>query len=251
MSDRPPSGCSVLDEAALLMPGLVHELRQPVMGLKAAVHLLGRSVGTPLTKLDEWHLVVSELARLEAVLETFRTLMHAVPLDAVPFEPAPVVLRAAHLLRDRTGALGPRFAVAIPRHPPVALGAPSALLHALTNVLVNALDAVEDAGDGARVEARLLASAGAPGRLELRVSDSGCGIAPAARKRIFEPLFTTKRPGRGTGLGLYTSRRMLAACGGALQLLGDGAPLRQPWAVTEFSIELPLADGRPGNGGPG
>jgi signal transduction histidine kinase len=241
MSDCPLDRCSALDEAALLIPGLVHELRQPVMGLKAALQLLGRTVGTPLTELDDWHLAVSELARLEEVLDTFRTLMHAVPLEALPFEPAPVVLRAVNLLRLRTRALGPRFAVVVPDDPPVALGAPSALLHAITNVLANALDAVQGAGEGARVEVRLLASPATPGRLQLRVSDSGCGIPAAVRERIFEPLFTTKRPGSGTGLGLYTARRMLAACGGALQLLANGAPLRQPWAVTEFSIELPLA----------
>ena len=85
-----------------------------------------------------------------------------------------------------------------------------------------------------------MSSPDAPGRLQLRVADNGCGVPSALRERIFEPLFTTK-PGKGTGLGLYTALRMVRACGGALQLLGNDAPLRQPWAVTEFSIELPLA----------
>jgi signal transduction histidine kinase len=240
MSDRSPNGCSDLDEAALLVRGLVHELRQPITGIKAALHLLARTLGVTLTEQDDWNIVVTQLARLEEVLETFRMLGQAAPLEALPFEPAPVVLRALSLLRFRTRALGPRLAVIVPGQLPLALGAPSALLHALTNLLANALDAVEE-DDRARIEVRLMASPDAPGRLQVRVSDSGCGIAASHRGRMFEPLFTTKRPGKGTGLGLYTARRMLAACGGALLLLGEDAPRRQPWAVTEFCIELPLA----------
>jgi len=241
MIDRPSSACSTLDDAALLTPGLVHEMRQPIMGIRAAMHLLARALGKPLTELDDWQLIVSELARLEEVLDTFRTLMHAAPLETFPFEATPVVLRAANLLCFRTRALGPRFAVVVPDDRPVVLGAPSALLHALTNLLANALDAVDGTGDHGRVEVRLVQSPDAPGRLQLRVADSGCGVPSALRERIFEPLFTTKRPGKGTGLGLYTALRMVRACGGALQLLGNDAPLRQPWAATEFSIELPLA----------
>lgn len=241
MSDRPSSACSTLDDADLLTPGLVHEMRQPIMGIKAAMHFLARAMGKPLTELDDWQLIVSQLARLEEVLDTFRMLMNAGAFEALPFEATPVILRAASLLRFRTRALGPRFAVVVPEGGPVVLGAPSALLHALTNLLANALDAVEGAGDRGRVEVRLVRAPDAPGRLQLRVADNGCGVPPQLGERIFEPLFTTKRPGKGTGLGLYTALHMVRACGGVLQLLGDDAPLRQPWAVTEFSIELPLA----------
>lgn len=241
MPDRPPTGSSHPDEAALFTPGLVHEMRQPVMGIKAGLQLLARAMGEGLTGLDDWHLVVSQVARLEEIFDAYQQFMEQTQQDARPFEAAPVVLRAVDLLRFRTKKLGTRFAVVAGRDLPVALGAPSALLHAVTNLVINALDAVEGAGDRARIEVRLLTSADAPGRLQLRVSDSGCGIPPSLRERIFEPLFTTKPPGSGTGLGLHTACRMLRPFGGVVQLLADDAPLRQPWATTEFSIELPIA----------
>jgi C4-dicarboxylate-specific signal transduction histidine kinase len=241
MSDRPPNGCSALDEAALLLPGLVHEMRQPVMGIRAALQLLSRALGESLTRLDDWHLAVGQVARLEEILDTCQEFMESAPQDARPFEAAPVVLRAATLLHFRTTRLGSRFSVVIPRELPPVLGAPSALLHALTNLLVNAFDAVEATAGRGRVEVRLLTSADAPGRVQLRVADSGCGVPGTLRERIFDPLFTTKPPGQGTGLGLYNARRMLRPFGGVVRLLRDDAPSRQPWAVTEFSLDLAVA----------
>src|SRR5262249_61387023 len=44
---------------------------------------------------------------------------------------------------------------------------------------------------------------------EVRVTYTGCGIAPGLHKKIFEPFFTTKSPGKGTGLGLYNARNIV------------------------------------------
>lgn len=241
MPDRPPIGSAALDEAALLMPGLVHEMRQPVMGIKAGLQLLASVLRERLTQLDDWQLVLSQVARLEEIFDAYQQLMEEASPEARPFQAAPVVLRAVDLLRFRTRKLGARFAVVTPHDLPAALGTPSALLHAVTNLVMNALDAVENTADRARVEVRLLTPPDLPGRLQLRVSDNGYGVPPALRERIFEPLFTTKPPGAGTGLGLHTARRLLRPFGGVVQLLADDAPLRQPWATTEFSVELPAA----------
>jgi C4-dicarboxylate-specific signal transduction histidine kinase len=235
-----PRDSPTLEEAALMMPGLVHEMRQPVMGIQAGLRLLADALGEPLTRLDDWQLVVSQVARLEEIFGAYRQLIEQIPADAHPFEAAPVVLRATELLRFRTRKLGERFAVVTPHDVPATLGTPTALLHAVTNLLMNALDAVDGAADRARVEVRLLSTPGAAA-VEVRVSDNGCGVPAALRERIFEPLFTTKPPGAGSGLGLHTARRMLRPFGGTVLLLADGAPLRRPWATTEFSIELPIA----------
>ncbi len=145
MPDRPPIGSAALDEAALLMPGLVHEMRQPVMGIKAGLQLLASVLRERLTGLDDWQLVLSQVARLEEIFDAYQQFMEEAPPDARPFEAAPVVLRAVDLLRFRTKKLGARFAVVTPHDLPAALGTPSALLHAVTNLVMNALDAVDGA----------------------------------------------------------------------------------------------------------
>jgi signal transduction histidine kinase len=81
------------------------------------------------------------------------------------------------------------------------------------------------------------------GRVAVTIADSGPGIAPADRERIFTPYFTTKP--EGTGLGLAIVRRVVEDHGGGLELLDEGPGAR-------FRVHLPLAGpGAPGARGGG
>jgi signal transduction histidine kinase len=65
--------------------------------------------------------------------------------------------------------------------------------------------------------------------VELSVRDDGPGIPKEIRSRVFEPFFTTKEPGRGTGLGLAVSARLIEGMGGTIEVLPSdrgGALLR-------------------------
>jgi two-component system NtrC family sensor kinase len=77
-------------------------------------------------------------------------------------------------------------------------GNPDELLHVLVNLITNAVHAMEQAGGTLTLETTVL-----DGEVGVRISDTGCGIAPDKIPEIFEPFFTTKAPGKGTGLGLY------------------------------------------------
>lgn len=104
------------------------------------------------------------------------------------------------------------------------------LQQVLTNVLLNARDAVEDDGN-------IWISVIEEGdRVVIRVKDDGKGIAPQMIGRIFEPLVTTKRGQGGTGLGLAISRRILNASD------GDISAQSTPGEGAEFSITLPRVD---------
>lgn len=104
---------------------------------------------------------------------------------------------------------------------------------ALTNILKNAVDALVDNN----CEIRTIAIEGhqSDGRLVLSISDSGPGIAPEFRSKIFEPFFSTKKIGHGNGLGLSTSRRQLRVWGGDLILT-------ESTRGACFQIFLPLAE---------
>jgi two-component sensor histidine kinase len=238
MDERTPRRAPPPPEGELLAPGLVHELRQPLTGLDAGLRLVARELGPAVTELDGWKIAASQLARVQETLETYQQLMTPGRAEHEPFAAAPVVRRAVDALRHRLEAFRDRFAVVVEGEVPQAHGSAQALYHAVTNLVANALDAVEEAGEEGRVEVRVLRAPGEGARAQVRVADAGAGISPAARRRLFAPRFTTKPRGKGSGLGLAISRRMLRAAGGEVRLARDDDPARRPWARTELVIDL-------------
>jgi signal transduction histidine kinase len=111
----------------------------------------------------------------------------------------------------------------------IELGGPasSALRDALSNLLLNAIQATP-AGGSVRVEARTEDTS-----LFVAVTDSGPGVPPEQRERIWEPFYTTKQ--RGTGLGLAIVRKRVEEVGGHARL----APSR-PGEGARFELTLPL-----------
>jgi signal transduction histidine kinase len=225
----------------LLAPGLLHELKQPLMGADAAATLLERSgLGAALGANDDWRLLRSQLARIAEIVNGYEDLLSPGRVPPSVFGVEPVVSRAVDLLAHRVRPLAQRFAFERNGRVHEGYGRPVALVHAATNLIANAIDAVEGVPGTPRIAVRVLEAA-APGGVEVRVSDEGGGIPRDARARVFEPRFTTKPPGRGTGLGLHLSRRLMAQHGGEVFLVSDEDPRRLPWAVTEFCIAVPPA----------
>lgn len=103
----------------------------------------------------------------------------------------------------------------------------------LANLLANASDACADRPEP-RVRVALRTDADADAAV-IVVEDNGCGIEPANLKKIFEPLFTTKPSGAGTGLGLGIVRRIVAAHLGAIAVEST------PGEGTRFTLRFPLA----------
>jgi two-component system NtrC family sensor kinase len=88
------------------------------------------------------------------------------------------------------------------------------LQQVILNLLTNAMDATP-AGGQVEVATRTVPGAG---RVVVEVRDSGPGIAGEHRKQIFEPFFSTKAPGRGTGLGLFISAQIVRDHRGVIEV---------------------------------
>jgi C4-dicarboxylate-specific signal transduction histidine kinase len=89
------------------------------------------------------------------------------------------------------------------------------VVQVLVNLLQNAHDAVREQREG---QVRIHAEEDEAG-IHLYVEDEGVGLPEEVRARLFEPFVTTKPPGKGTGLGLYTSSMLVSAMGGRLSLV--------------------------------
>lgn len=105
---------------------------------------------------------------------------------------------------------------------------PEEFNQAVGNLIQNAIEAVAD--EGGRVQIR---ADGQGTTLLLTVSDNGPGIPEEVRQRIFTPFFTTKGAGRGMGMGLTITRRVVQSLGGNIQIEGS------PGEGTVFVVSLP------------
>lgn len=212
---------------------------------------LAHQMGTPLSSLAGWLEVLdlpggeqeelaskdriareigSDLERLERVSRRFELIGKMPALG--PTRPEEVVGELEGYLRPRLPRLGasPDVRMRVRRGLPPVKANRVLVVWALENVVKNALDAV--AGGSGRI--RVAALSGERGMVRFAVSDSGPGIHPSVRERIFETGFSTKEGGWGVGLSL--TRRIV-------EELHDGRVVCRPrrGGGTVFEIDLPAA----------
>lgn len=93
----------------------------------------------------------------------------------------------------------------------VAKGNADELLHAFVNLITNAVHAMDHGGG-----MLTLATAISDGGVTVQITDTGCGIPKEMLGQIYEPFFTTKEPGKGTGLGLYNVKTIVTKMHGKI-----------------------------------
>jgi len=212
--------------------GLVHEIKNPLAGIKAAVQVLGREASLSEEDRDVLVRVGREVVGLEALLRSFLEFARpARPQLAEVDVNAFVESTTAFYLRSHAQAPGRplRIVKSLATVPP-ALTDPMQLQQILLNLLLNAVDAMPEGGN---IEVRTGHDERA-GTVHVEIADAGRGIRPEHAARVFEPFFTTK-PG-GTGLGLAVSKRLAEQHGGSLEFVAN------PGGGTTFRIELPVAE---------
>jgi PAS domain S-box-containing protein len=157
--------------------------------------------------------------------------------EACPVDVRDVVSDLAPLLRQLLGA-GFEVELDLPDRPMVARIEASQLEQALINLAVNARDAMPEGG---LLTIGVAEGSGADGEplVEVLVRDTGTGIAPDVLERIFEPFYTTKEAGQGSGLGLSMVSGFAARAGGEVTVEST------PGRGTTFAIRLPELPSRP------
>jgi len=118
-------------------------------------------------------------------------------------------------------------------------GSPSRLSQVFLNLLVNAGQAIEEAGVQGGVVSLQARTCGE--RIVVDIVDNGPGISPENLKRMSQPFFTTKPIGKGTGLGLSISREILAAHGASLEIsssIGHGAKFSMSFPARKVELAL-------------
>ncbi|MEI9852203.1 MAG: ATP-binding protein [Sphingomonas sp.] len=201
-----------------LLAGVSHELNNPLSIVVAqAVMMERQSRGGELAERAQK--IRKAADRCARIVQTFlamarqkRPEREAVDLNAVAM--------AAYELAEyglKTGGIAGTRLLA-PSLPPIHADADQ-LHQIIINLIVNAQHALTEAGEPDRALTLRTAVGEAAGTVILEVADNGPGIPDEARRRIFEPFYTTKPQGQGTGVGLSFSQGLAEAHGGRLELV--------------------------------
>src|SRR2546428_1633293 len=213
-----------LAAAGRMAVGLAHEVRNPLGAIRGAVQLLKRELGTDARWSEYTDVLLTEVDRVNRIIEMLLDLARPVQLRLVPLNLHQLLERVATLheeaCRERKIGLVRSYD---PSLPPI-LGDEDRLVQVFHNLLRNAFDAMPSGGRPTlttRVSlnplfGQLDLGAGQRNMVEAKVADAGGGIPAAARARIFDPLFPTT--GTGLGLGLPISHRILEEHRGAIQV---------------------------------
>ncbi len=202
-----------------------HEIRNPLGVIRGTIDLLRERSGAALGERGASDLqdVLGEVERLRRLTEDFLDVASDRPIVRARLDLRDVLEDAA---RGAEASFPPvRVRRSFGELPPVE-GDGGRLRQVFANLLSNAAQAQREG----EIE---LTAAAVDGEVRIVVHDSGPGVRPDIRPRLFEP-FVSGRPG-GTGLGLALSRRFVERHGGMLELVRDGRP------GATFEVRLPVA----------
>lgn len=204
-----------LASLGILAAGVAHEIGNPLTGISSIVQNL-RGETDPAELEQGLAEVLAQSRRINEIVRSLLTFSHAGGDEPVlsTLHLRPCVENAVRLVRLSPNGRQMQFDLQIPAGLQVR-----ADTGRLTQVLVNLLGNAADASAG-QPGATITVSAArdAEGHCEIRVIDRGRGIPAHDCARVFEPFYTTKPPGQGTGLGLPIVYSLIREQGGSVQL---------------------------------
>jgi PAS domain S-box-containing protein len=202
-----------------LSGGIAHELTQPLSAIlsnaEAARILLGRDAPDIKEVLEILDDIIGENNRAGEVIHRLRSLLKKSEARFEPVDVNSIVNSTLRLLHNQLITRRVRTSTDLAAELPPVLGDPVQLQQVLLNLMLNAIDAMNDVRPSGRTISIKTAVTGAE-QVQIRISDRGTGLASVHRERIFQPFFTTKEQGLGLGLSLCSA--IVKLHGGALSL---------------------------------
>jgi two-component system, NtrC family, sensor histidine kinase HydH len=208
--------------------GVAHELRNPLTSIKMLVQANREEAEAHGLPAEDLQMIEPEIRRMERCLQTFLDFARPPKPERRPVSLAMLVDRTFALVEGRARKQHVTLHCTHPTTPVIVEADADQMQQVLVNLALNALDAMPRGGS-------LDVSLGAPvhGQIELRVRDTGPGIAPKLLPRLFEPFVSSKET--GLGLGLVVSRRIAESHGGNLWVTNP------PHGGACFVLRLPEA----------
>jgi signal transduction histidine kinase len=218
-----------------IMAEVAHEVGTPLHSVAGHLELLRKDLPPDVLAGDVEHrldVIEAQVGRVIEIIARLLALTRRPAADAGPIDLNQLVGEMRDLVGPGVSAAGLTLEVTTPADLPLVRGQGDSLRQVILNLLTNAIDATPPGGR-VSVATRL---AREQREVELTVGDTGRGIPPGDHARVFEPFFSTKPAGRGTGLGLFITAQIVREHRGRIEVAsaeGRGSV---------FRVHLPLLE---------
>ncbi|MEW6262325.1 MAG: HAMP domain-containing sensor histidine kinase [Thermodesulfobacteriota bacterium] len=215
-----------------LTAGIAHELNNPINNIVLTAETL-KEDGFQLSREEVLEMIqdiLSQSGRASEIVKNLLDFSRAEQPEREPVDVSQVIRYTLKLVQNQASLFGVEVKKDFPGDLPVIHGDQKALQQVFLNLFINAIQAMQEGGTLA-VRAR---SEDGGQWLKVEVTDTGTGIDPEVIPHIFEPFYTTKEVGRGTGLGLSVSYGIVQKHGGHIEVRskkGEGST---------FTVVLPV-----------
>jgi signal transduction histidine kinase len=212
---------------------VAHEIRNPLVAIGGFARHILKDTPEEQPSHKPLQIIVSEVAKLETILQEVLDYARPFRLTAVPTDLNALVTETVEMMSMEWAAHGVELQMSLDASCPQVVADASLLKIALVNIVRNALQAVPR---GRRGQLSVCTRHNA-GVLEVSVQDNGTGIGLEVADRIFEPFFTTKSSGSGLGLAIVS--QILREHRGRVRFES------RPDEGTTFYLDVPIGKGSP------
>ncbi len=216
-----------------LAAGIAHEVNNPLGVVLLHAHILRERCSDDPKLAGEITLIAEQADRCKKIVSG---LLQFARRNRVIRQPVDVPKMIRRLVQTMDTDPRIRWETHLEMADPVAHLDEDQIVQVLTNLVTNAQDAMPAGG------VLTIRATDTPTQIVISVSDTGCGIARENLSRIYSPFFTTKKIGKGTGLGLAVSYGIIKMHSGDIQVETNADPAAGP-TFTTFTIRLPRMAG--------
>jgi PAS domain S-box-containing protein len=214
-----------------LVSGVAHEVNNPLAAILGFTDLLLENPEVPAAAREDLQIILQETQRTKDIVQDLLSFARQRPVQRELVQVNSVLRQTIKLRSYDFASHGVEVVEDFEETLAAALGDSQQLQQVFLNILNNAYDAVQDAGQRGRIRIHTRQQAE---MIEVAISDNGTGIIDA--QRIFDPFYTTKQVGKGTGLGLSICYGIVRAHGGEIQCWNNEAG-----AGSTFVVRIPVA----------
>jgi len=228
-----------MESIGMLAAGLAHEVGNPLASISSLVQIMQRTSEDEFTQ-DKLELIKSQITRISRIIRDLVDFSRRSSYEVQPTDINKAIHDAIEIAKVSKKAKGININAKLDNNLPFLMLVPDQIEQVFINLLLNAIDALQDPKHSANLE-RMgkkknvdVKSYITDDALIVTVEDNGVGIKKDDLSKIFEPFYTTKKVGEGTGLGLWVSYGIIKSFRGEINVKSTEG------VGTVFTIKLPL-----------